>query len=222
MRKPAKKAAKAGKTDEKVTTSKPFTIRKVSEATLTNFNLVAKDMEKLTGKVPTNPEVFEEMAERAALNGVTANTAPPPFDIEEFINVLGPYYKKELGALENIKELIENCKADILKVNNAYNESKAADLAIFEAERATFKETLEDLGAQLEEIKKKAVFLSEEKPEFICCLSPEVGEAARKARPFIYKDGRIKNPDKNEYPNELANIAVEFYLITKYESVVLK
>jgi hypothetical protein len=84
------------------------------------------------------------------------------------------------------------------------------------------------LSAMTEEIKKLNEAL-EEKPkevqvpqpltgtQFICELDPKTAVAARKARSFIKKDGKLKTEN---YPSDLANISIIYFLKNEYSHVI--
>lgn len=77
------------------------------------------------------------------------------------------------------------------------------------------KNEIEILNEQIKQLQEQ-VNSKTENP-FSCNMYPEVAEKARKYRKFIYEKGFIKNPDKSQYPHELANLAIKRFLKFHFE-----
>lgn len=117
------------------------------------------------------------------------------------------------------------------KINNTPAPADDTILNDLKAEAIKKDEIIQQLTNENEALKNKALEIKEVEKEvikqvpieltgsqFICELTPEVANAARKLRKFIREDGHV-SMDGN-YPNELANISVKHFIKRNYSDLV--
>lgn len=137
-------------------------------------------------------------------------------------------------VIEQSRTATENARNQVnLLHENEQNKEKLADLQgeneILNSKIEFQKANIQELLAQIEILKNQAPEVKEVTKEvikevtkeltghqFICELSEETALFARKVRKFAKDDGHVQTTAEN-YPNELANTAIKYFLERKYE-----
>jgi hypothetical protein len=127
------------------------------------------------------------------------NTETPPVNSDEITKLT----ELNQSLLEQIRTLKEE--------NAALTEIHSTSLAETEQQR-------ESLVAEISQLKQQVKGLSDKlprSPQFVCTFKPELITRMRKVRPFLKKDGIIKNDD----PSEIAEYSVNYFIKEEYSHI---
>jgi hypothetical protein len=119
---------------------------------------------------------------------------------QQMFSILTEVYQKFEGLEAEFKEM-----ADSL-------EKKEIELATITAELETEKNNIKTVDVPIEKLVPVALTGT----QFICELPEAIAKNLRKCRPFMLKDGIIKEGT----PNEMCSVSIEYFLRHKYDHVL--
>jgi hypothetical protein len=155
-----------------------------------NITTVSKEKtEALT--IKTEKEAKEYFLQTAKNLGLTQ---------QQMFSILTEVYQKFDGLEQEFNNMVNSL------------EQKEIELASITAELETEKANIKNVEVQVEKLVPVALTGT----QFICELPEATAKNVRKCRPFMLKDGIIREGN----PNEIVSVSVEYFLRHKYDHVL--
>ena len=194
-----------------VNQEKPLQTKEVSKEKTQNLPKKTQNLPKTNHDLPFQtqnlPKVNQGKPE--ALTIKTEKEAKD-FFVEASKN-LGLTQQQMFSILIEVYQKFEGLEIEFTNMVNSFEakEKELADLQeLLETEKNNIKTEVKEV--------EKLVPVALQGTQFICELSDVVANNARKCRPFMVKDGIVKDGN----PNEIVSVALEYFLRHKYDHVL--